>query len=65
MHAISLLSAVLAASSLVSSAALIPRNIEADEILVFDQGRISARGNHARLMDSSPIYRKLYEKQEL
>lgn len=37
----------------------------ADEILVFDQGRISARGNHARLMDSSPIYRKLYEKQEL
>ena len=37
----------------------------ADEILVFDEGRISARGNHASLMDSSPIYRKLYEKQEL
>lgn len=41
MHTISLLSAVLAASSLVSAAALIPRNIEADEILVF-----GANGRH-------------------
>ena len=37
----------------------------ADEILVFEEGRITARGEHARLMDRSPIYRKLYEKQEL
>lgn len=37
----------------------------ADEILVFESGQITARGDHAKLMDSSPIYQKLYEKQEL
>ena len=37
----------------------------ADEILVFERGRITARGDHATLMETSPIYQKLYEKQEL
>lgn len=36
-----------------------------DEILVFEQGRITARGDHATLMRTSPIYGRLYEKQEL
>ncbi len=37
----------------------------ADEILVFEQGRITDRGDHAALMQSSSLYQKLYEKQEL
>ena len=37
----------------------------ADEILVFEQGRITARGDHPTLMQSSSLYQKLYEKQEL
>jgi subfamily B ATP-binding cassette protein MsbA len=37
----------------------------ADEILVFEKGQITARGDHATLMTSSPTYQKLYEKQEL
>jgi subfamily B ATP-binding cassette protein MsbA len=37
----------------------------ADEILVFDEGLITARGDHAKLMATSPVYQNLYEKQEL
>ncbi len=37
----------------------------ADEILVFEAGRITARGDHASLMSTSPTYQMLYEKQEL
>ncbi|HZR93321.1 MAG TPA: ABC transporter ATP-binding protein [Gaiellaceae bacterium] len=33
----------------------------ADEIVVLDEGRIAARGRHEELVESSPIYREIYE----
>jgi ATP-binding cassette subfamily B protein len=33
----------------------------ADEIVVLDEGRISARGTHDELLDTSPVYRDIYE----
>jgi len=37
--------------------------MNADQILVLDKGRIAARGTHAELMDSSPIYAEIYHSQ--
>ena len=37
--------------------------LKADKIIVLDDGRIAAEGNHAKLMDTSPIYREIYESQ--
>ena len=36
---------------------------DADIILVMDNGRIVAQGNHATLMQTSDIYREIYEQQ--
>ncbi len=36
---------------------------DADLILVMDNGRIVERGTHAQLMESSRIYREIYEQQ--
>jgi ABC-type multidrug transport system fused ATPase/permease subunit len=33
----------------------------ADEIVVLDQGRIAARGEHDELLEKSPVYRDIYE----
>ncbi len=33
----------------------------ADEIVVLDEGRIAARGTHAELLTTSPVYREIYE----
>ncbi|TML11107.1 MAG: ABC transporter ATP-binding protein [Actinobacteria bacterium] len=33
----------------------------ADEIVVLDDGRIAARGTHDELLETSPVYRELYE----
>ena len=33
----------------------------ADEIVVLDDGRIAARGTHEELLETSPVYRELYE----
>jgi ATP-binding cassette subfamily B protein len=35
----------------------------ADQILLLDQGRISACGTHTDLLASSPIYRQIYQSQ--
>ena len=36
---------------------------DADIILVLDGGKIAAQGTHAELMETSPIYREVYEQQ--
>ena len=37
--------------------------LKADEIIVLDKGRIVARGRHGDLIQSSPIYREIYDSQ--
>lgn len=37
--------------------------LNADQILVLDQGRIAARGTHEKLLESSPIYAEIYHSQ--
>ena len=36
---------------------------EADMILVLDGGKIAACGKHAELLNTSPIYREVYDSQ--
>ena len=33
----------------------------ADEIVVLDSGRIAARGTHEELLETSAVYREIYE----
>ena len=37
--------------------------LKADKILVLDDGKIAAQGNHQSLLAGSPIYRDIYESQ--
>jgi ATP-binding cassette subfamily B multidrug efflux pump len=37
--------------------------LNADKILVLDKGRLMSEGRHADLMQTSPIYREIYESQ--
>lgn len=37
--------------------------LNADHIVVLDKGTISARGTHDELMESSPIYKEIYDSQ--
>jgi ATP-binding cassette subfamily B multidrug efflux pump len=37
--------------------------LNADKILVLDNGRIAAEGNHKSLMEKSPIYQEIYDSQ--
>jgi ATP-binding cassette subfamily B protein len=37
--------------------------LNADVIVVLDQGRVAAQGTHEQLMATSPIYREIYESQ--
>ncbi len=37
--------------------------IDADRILILDEGRVVADGTHAELLNTSPIYRELYDSQ--
>jgi ATP-binding cassette subfamily B protein len=37
--------------------------LNADQILVLDKGQIVARGNHADLLESSPLYAEIYRSQ--
>ena len=37
--------------------------LNADQILVLDEGRIAAQGTHQELLASSAIYREIYESQ--
>jgi ABC-type multidrug transport system fused ATPase/permease subunit len=37
--------------------------LKADKILVIDDGKLVAEGPHEKLVESSPIYREIYESQ--
>jgi len=37
--------------------------LNADKILVLDEGKIAAEGTHSQLMDTSPIYKEIYDSQ--
>lgn len=37
--------------------------LSADQILVLDDGQVAAQGTHYELMNSSPIYREIYQSQ--
>ena len=37
--------------------------LKADKILVLENGRIAAEGSHSQLMETSPVYRDIYESQ--
>jgi ATP-binding cassette subfamily B multidrug efflux pump len=37
--------------------------LRADKIVVLDRGRVIAQGRHEELMQSSPVYREIYESQ--
>ncbi len=37
--------------------------LNADQILILDNGRISAQGSHQELLETSPIYREIYQSQ--
>jgi len=37
--------------------------LKADKILVLDDGRIAAEGSHEELMETSPLYREIYDSQ--
>jgi ATP-binding cassette, subfamily B, multidrug efflux pump len=37
--------------------------LQADKIIVIDLGRVAAEGTHTELMQSSPIYREIYDSQ--
>ena len=37
--------------------------LKADKIIVLDDGQITAEGSHVDLMETSPIYREIYESQ--
>lgn len=38
--------------------------MDADQILILDDGRIAARGTHRELMESSAMYREIYQAQQ-
>ena len=37
--------------------------MDADQIIVLEQGRIAAMGNHSQLMESSELYQDIYNSQ--
>ena len=37
--------------------------LKADKILILEEGQIVAEGNHDQLMDTSPIYKEIYDSQ--
>jgi ATP-binding cassette subfamily B protein len=37
--------------------------LNADKILVLDHGRVAAEGSHMDLMETSTLYREIYESQ--
>ena len=63
-----ILSAIKSASqnrTLVVVAHRLSTVVDADQIIVVDEGKVSAAGTHAELLKTSPLYKELAEKQLL
>lgn len=54
----------LADTTVIIIAQRITSVMDADKILVMDEGRITAAGTHDELMNTSEIYREVYESQQ-
>ncbi|MGB9666505.1 MAG: ABC transporter ATP-binding protein [Candidatus Cryosericum sp.] len=52
-----------AGATVIMVATRISTVLGADKILVLDRGRIAAEGTHQELMETSPIYREIYDSQ--
>ncbi|MCX6085770.1 MAG: ABC transporter ATP-binding protein, partial [Caldiserica bacterium] len=52
-----------AGTTVIMVATRISTVLGADKILVLDKGRIAAEGTHQELMQTSPIYREIYDSQ--
>lgn len=50
-------------STIIIIAQRISSVMDADKILVLDEGRLIAQGTHAKLLKSCPLYRDIYESQ--
>ncbi|MDQ0618815.1 ABC transporter ATP-binding protein [Arthrobacter globiformis] len=57
------LAPVLKAATVLMVAERIPTIMDADRILVLEDGRLVAQGTHAELLGSSPTYREIAESQ--
>ena len=53
----------IAESTVILIAHRITTLMDADEIIVLDNGRIAECGNHQELMEKNGIYRKIYDLQ--
>ena len=53
----------MAGRTIIIVAQRISTAIGADKIILLDQGKVSAVGNHAQLMESSTLYREIVESQ--
>lgn len=54
----------LAGTTVIIIAQRIASVIDADKIIVMDDGKINAIGSHKNLIETNPIYREVYESQQ-
>jgi ATP-binding cassette subfamily B protein len=59
----SALSAIMRGTTVFVVAQRISTVLNADKIVVIDEGRIIAEGRHAQLLQTSPVYREIYDSQ--
>lgn len=58
------LQALMAGSTRIIIAQRVSSVLQADQILVLEEGRIAARGTHEELLATSPLYQDIYNSQQ-